>query len=34
MTEEAATNHFGVSIDMLKWRIRMTGVDYQMRRSG
>jgi Zn-dependent peptidase ImmA (M78 family) len=26
--------HFGVSQDMYNWRIRMTGVDVQMRRSG
>ena len=26
--------HFGVSIDMLNWRIRMTGVDTQARRAG
>ena len=27
--EEAAT-HFGVSPDLLRWRIRMTGIDYQL----
>lgn len=26
-------NHFGVSLDMLNWRLRMTGVTKQMRRA-
>jgi hypothetical protein len=30
MLEEAATQHFGVSPDLLRWRIRMTGIDYQL----
>ena len=30
MTDIAAQNYFGVSADMLAWRIRMTGVDYQL----
>lgn len=36
MSDYAATEHFGVSQDMLTWRIRMTGVDYQLanRRTG
>ena len=29
-----AAEHFGVSLQMLTWRIRMTGVDYQIRRAG
>ena len=31
MSDEAAINFFQVSSDMLNWRIRMTGVDYQLR---
>jgi Zn-dependent peptidase ImmA (M78 family) len=31
MSEEAATHFFQVSSDMLTWRLRMTGVDYQLR---
>jgi Zn-dependent peptidase ImmA (M78 family) len=31
MTDAAASTHYGVSLQMLKWRIRMTGVDYQLR---
>ena len=36
MSDNAAVEHFGVSQDMLTWRIRMTGVDYQLanRRTG
>ncbi len=34
MTDSTAAQHFGVSLDMLKWRIRMTGVDYQFGRTG
>jgi Zn-dependent peptidase ImmA (M78 family) len=33
MSDAAATEHFAVSLQMLKWRIRMTGVDYQIRRA-
>lgn len=32
MTDVAARTHFEVSADMLAWRIRMTGVDYQLAR--
>jgi Zn-dependent peptidase ImmA (M78 family) len=34
LTDEIAARHFGVSLDMLRWRVRMTGVDYQMARVG
>ncbi len=30
LTDEDAANHFGVSPDLLKWRVRMTGIDYQL----
>lgn len=30
MSDGAAVEHFGVSQQMLTWRIRMTGVDYQL----
>jgi len=30
MSDYDATEHFGVSQDMLTWRIRITGVDYQL----
>ena len=30
MSVDAATEHFQVSTDMLNWRTRMTGVDYQL----
>lgn len=33
MTQEAAVEHFGVSNDMLVYRIRVTGVDNQFRRA-
>lgn len=34
LSDEAAADHFGVSLDMLRWRVRMTGIDYQVRRYG
>ncbi|HEV2336628.1 MAG TPA: ImmA/IrrE family metallo-endopeptidase [Stellaceae bacterium] len=34
MTDADASRHFGVSNQMLTWRIRMTGVDYQIKRAG
>jgi Zn-dependent peptidase ImmA (M78 family) len=37
MSDEEAATHFQVSPDLLKWRIRMTGIDYQLgtsRRAG
>jgi Zn-dependent peptidase ImmA (M78 family) len=30
MSDEMASSHFGVSMDMLRWRIRMTGIDIQI----
>jgi Zn-dependent peptidase ImmA (M78 family) len=30
LSDEDAANHFDVSLDLLKWRIRMTGIDYQL----
>jgi Zn-dependent peptidase ImmA (M78 family) len=30
MSDEEAANYFCVSPDLLKWRIRMTGIDYQL----
>jgi Zn-dependent peptidase ImmA (M78 family) len=30
MSDEEAATHFGVSPDLLRWRIRMTGIDYQL----
>jgi Zn-dependent peptidase ImmA (M78 family) len=30
MSDDEAATHFGVSLDLLKWRIRMTGIDYQL----
>ena len=30
MDDKAACEHYQVSMDMLKWRYRMTGVDYQL----
>jgi hypothetical protein len=33
LSDDAAADHFGVSRDMLRWRVRMTGVDYQLARS-
>jgi Zn-dependent peptidase ImmA (M78 family) len=32
MTEDEASKHFEVSLEMLRWRIRMTGIDYQLGR--
>jgi Zn-dependent peptidase ImmA (M78 family) len=34
MSDEDAATHFGVSPDLLKWRIRMTGTDYQLAATG
>lgn len=33
LTDDAAADHFSVSLDMFRWRIRMTGVDLQISRS-
>ena len=33
MSDEEAATHFGVSPDLLKWRVRMTGIDYQLAAS-
>lgn len=33
LTDETACSEFNVSLDMLKWRMRMTGVDYQFGRA-
>jgi Zn-dependent peptidase ImmA (M78 family) len=30
LSDEEAATHFGVSPDLLRWRIRMTGIDYQL----
>ena len=30
MSDNDATVHFGVSLDLLNWRVRMTGVDFQL----
>lgn len=30
LSEESAATHFLVSLDLLSWRIRMTGIDYQL----
>jgi hypothetical protein len=30
MSDDAAATHFGVSPELLRWRIRMTGIDYQL----
>jgi Zn-dependent peptidase ImmA (M78 family) len=30
MSDDDAATYFGVSPDLLKWRIRMTGIDYQL----
>jgi hypothetical protein len=32
--DDDAATHFGVSPDLLKWRIRMTGIDYQLAAMG
>jgi Zn-dependent peptidase ImmA (M78 family) len=34
LSDEDAATHFGVSPDLLKWRIRMTGIDYQLAAAG
>ena len=33
LSDDAAADHFSVSLEMLKWRIRMTGIDIQIRRA-
>jgi hypothetical protein len=33
-SDEDAATHFGVSPDLLKWRIPMTGIDYQLAAAG
>jgi Zn-dependent peptidase ImmA (M78 family) len=30
LSDEEAATHFSVSLDLLHWRIRMTGIDYQL----
>ncbi len=30
MSELEATTYFGISVEMLRWRVRMMGVDYQV----
>jgi uncharacterized protein DUF955 len=30
LSDDEAATHFGVSPDLLRWRIRMTGIDYQL----
>ena len=30
LSDESAATYFGVSPDLLHWRIRMTGIDYQL----
>jgi Zn-dependent peptidase ImmA (M78 family) len=30
LSDEEAADHFAVSPDLLRWRIRMTGIDYQL----
>jgi Zn-dependent peptidase ImmA (M78 family) len=30
LSDDQAATHFGVSVDLLRWRIRMTGIDYQL----
>jgi Zn-dependent peptidase ImmA (M78 family) len=30
LSDDEAATHFGVSLDLLRWRIRMTGIDYQL----
>lgn len=30
LSDDEAADHFGVSLDLLRWRIRMTGIDYQL----
>ena len=30
LTDDEAATHFGVSLDLLRWRVRMTGIDYQL----
>ena len=32
LTDAVAQTKFNVSVDMLRWRVRMTGVDYQLNR--
>lgn len=32
MSDDQGASHFKVSPDLLKWRIRMTGVDFQLRK--
>lgn len=34
LSDDDASDHFSVSMEMLKWRIRMTGIDVQIRRMG
>ena len=34
LSDEDASTHFGVSPDLLRWRIRMTGIDYQLGLGG
>jgi Zn-dependent peptidase ImmA (M78 family) len=30
LSDDEAATHFGVSLDLLRWRVRMTGIDYQL----
>jgi Zn-dependent peptidase ImmA (M78 family) len=30
LTDDDAATHFSVSLELLRWRIRMTGIDYQL----
>ncbi len=30
LSDDAAGTHFGVSPELLRWRVRMTGIDYQL----
>jgi hypothetical protein len=34
MPDDEVATHFGVSPDLLRWRVRMTGIDYQLGLSG
>jgi len=34
LADDEAATHFGVSPDLLRWRIRMTGIDYQLGSAG
>ena len=34
LSDQDAADYFSVSLDLLRWRIRMTGIDYQLKLAG